>query len=174
MHLRPLASGALVVAVLLASTLGFVWALSAEYDETPTETYETLDEQLTADAGNWTATDSPNYTLSWLDNETVRDADGNVLTEGTDYEWSTTNGSVYIYSGSTEVADGEQISVDYYYRAKIPTARNLRALFSVGAELVLPFSILIAVAVAIAGFAIAIVKWSPLGASRSRTRNFGR
>lgn len=102
----------LVVGVLATS----VAVLGSTYEDTPTHVETVENETLTQDIGNWTATDSTTRTgvTGWYDNESVYASDGSQLTEGTDYEWSTMNGSVYWYNTSS-TTDGGSANVSYAY-----------------------------------------------------------
>jgi hypothetical protein len=175
MKLRPLISGALVVSLLLAATIGFAWAIGAEYDDAPEANHTVTNEQLTADVGNYTRVDAPDHALSFYDNETVTNSSGGTLQEGSDYEWNASDRTIYFYNSSTHVSDGEQVEIDYAYTSKIETARGLKTILGIPIRYVYPFGILVALAVSIGGVAVALVKWfSPGSGSSSLNRNFGR
>jgi len=172
MHLRPLVTGAIVVALLLTATLGIAWAVGAEYEDAPEEDHEVLDETQSADIGNWTRVDAPHFAISFYENETIVNSEGVTLSEGSDYDFNSSDGTVYYYN-TTDVSDGENMSIDYYYRARIEQARNIKSILGIGARLVLPATILVAVAVSIAGFAVVLVKWWQTN-SGYPSRNYGR
>lgn len=170
MNYRPLVTGALLLAILLVGAIGASWAVGAAYSDTPDETHTVTNESMTAQLDTWQQVDAPNYTRSFYDNETVYDSGGAALTEGSDYEWSTSNGSVYFYSSGT-VSSGEEVSISYAYTAPLETARQLKGVVSIPIQVLFPFGALIVVAFAVAGFAIAIRNW--VGSSPT-ARNFGR
>jgi hypothetical protein len=167
-QLRALFSGVLLFAFVLIFIVGIAWAVGAQYEQAPGTNESVAGESITVDVGNWTAVDAPDYARSFYDNETVRNSSGATLTEGTDYEWSASNASIYWYSGGN-FNDGETASVDYAYTAPVEQARVLKNVFAVPIEVVLPAGVLILLAFSIAGLAIGIYRaLGKLGGSRGR------
>lgn len=173
MRLRPIASGAFIIAVLLVGIIGVTWAAGSAYENTAEATHTVNDETLTADTSNWQRVDAPDYALSWYDNETVVNSDGTTLTEGTDYDWNTSTGKILFYD-TADVNDGESVTIDYAFTAKIRDARAARDVIGTGIRLALPAGILIALAVSLGGFAVAIVRYVGGTGASYKTKNFGR
>jgi len=167
MRLRPIASGAFVIAVLLVMLIGVAWAAGAAYEDVPDKTEQRQNVNVTADVGNYTAVPALAPTR-FFDNETFRD-DGTELQEGTDYEWNTSDGTVkFLESGS--VSDNETVTGSYAYKTKVQPAQGINSVASLLFELALPLSIFVAVAVMVGGLAAALVR----RAGGRSTRNFGR
>jgi hypothetical protein len=148
--LRAFVTGAVLFAFVLVGVLGIAWAVSAEYQNAPETNYTVTGEEVIADVGNTSTVDAPDYALRFWDNETVYDSDGNVLVEGSDYEWNATTGTI-TWLSSTTYSDGETMTVDYAFVGKTEQARTLRTVLSVPVEIVLPAGVLVVVAMAVAG-----------------------
>jgi hypothetical protein len=170
-NLRPIVSGALIVGLLLVGTLGGTWGAGAAYADIPEEDVVVTNQEETANHDQWIRVAPEKATVAY-DNETVTDSGGTTLSEGADYEWSTSNASIYFPSSTTSVTDGETVDIDYTYRQKPRDARALRGLVGIPINTVLPALILVALAFAIAGLAVSI-RGTALRASNNR-RNFGR
>jgi len=169
MRLRPIASGAFVIAVLLVMLIGVAWAAGAAYSDVPDKTEQRENVNLTADVGNYSSVPALSP-IRFFDNETFNDSDGNRLNEGTDYRWNQSTGEVKFLEGGS-VADNETVSATYAYRTKVQPAQGVNSVVSLLIELALPLSLLIAVAVMLGGLAAALVRG---GRGGSPTRNFGR
>lgn len=170
MRLRPLASGAFVLALVLIGILGVTWAVSAQYGATPEHNEVYTEEEILADTGNWTAVDHPQYPVRYLDNETITTQDGTTtLQEGTDYEWSTENGSVYWYNSST-VSDGGTYLINYTAVVKVGQAGRVHSVLSVPITIVLPMGVFVVLAMAVGGLALAAKKAAPTLSSGSGRR----
>ena len=168
-QLRAFVTGVLLFAVVLVGVLGIAWAVGAQYQAAPETTHNVTDETVVADVGNWTAVDAPSYAQSFDDNETITNASGTQLTEGSDYEWNASAGEIYWYDTSS-VADGEEMLVDYAYSAKTEEARTARRVLSVPIEIILPAGVLIVLAMAIAGLVTgAYALFADLGSGRGST-----
>lgn len=169
MRLRALASGAFVLALVLIAILGVTWAVGAQYAATPEETRTYADEEIVAANGSWTPVDHPQYPVRYLDNETITTQDGmTTLVEGTDYEWSTANGSVYWYN-TTTVQDGETYLIDYAAVVKVGQAGRLHAVLGVPLRVVLPLGLFVITGVAVGGMVLAASKVVPeMGRGSSR------
>jgi hypothetical protein len=150
--LRALVSGVLVFAIVLVGVIGVTWAVSAQYEASPTVNYSAVDDPHVADVGNTTQVDAPDYALSYLDNETITDSSGTQLSEGTDYEWNTSTGEIYWYN-STDVEDGEEMKVEFAYRGKTEQARSAKSILAIPIDLVFPAALLVVVAMSVAGLA---------------------
>ena len=173
MQLRALASGAMVVAFLLIGAIGITWAGGAAYDDTPENDQVRTNETVTADVGNYTAVPQPDYALRFYDNETFVNSSGTTLQEGTDYEWNASDGTVLFY-GTAAVDDGEDNTADYAYVVKIRDARELQAVVGLPIRYALPVTLLIAVAVSVAGLAVAMVRTLGQGSGSSTVNRLGR
>jgi|GEM_PF-2702825 len=172
--LRAWTTGLLLFAIVLVAGLGVTWAVGAEYQDAPEANY-TASETHVADVGNESTVNAPNYTLGFWDNETIVDSQGNTLTEGTDYEWNTSTGTI-TWLSSPDVDDGETMTVDYAYWAKTQQARTLRALFQVPIGVIIPLSVLIIAGMAVAGLAAGVYALfgGRGGGRRSNSLNFSR
>lgn len=123
----PRVSQAAMLLVLVVGLLATsVAVIGSSYENTPTHVESVENETLTQDVGNWTATDSTRRTgvTGWYDNESVRNSTGGALQEGVDYEWSTTNGSVYWYNTS-DTTDGGGADVSYAYDSRPAQANTM-------------------------------------------------
>jgi hypothetical protein len=87
-------------------------------------TYTAENESVTQDVGNWTEVVRHDDVVGYLDNETVYNEVDNELTEGTDYEWDTTNGSIYWYD-TGDTTDGAEATVIYSYLQPAADSRAL-------------------------------------------------
>lgn len=152
-QLRAFVTGVLLFAVVLVGVLGIAWAVGAQYQAAPEQTY-TANESVAASVGNWTAV-GPSYAQSFYDNETITNSSGTQLQEGTDYDWNTSTGAVRWYDTSS-VSDGEQMQIDYAYSAKTEQARTARKILSVPINIILPAGVLIILAMSIAGLAAGV------------------
>lgn len=167
-QLRALFSGVLLLAFVVIGVVGVSWAVGAQYQHGPQTTETVASESITVDVGNWTPVNAPTYAQTFYDNETVRNSSGATLVEGTDYKWSTTNGSIYWYSDG-DFNDGATASVDYAYSAPTEESRTMKTIFTVPINVVLPSGVLIVLAFSIAGLAVGIYQvLDNLGGSRSR------
>lgn len=172
MKLRPIVSGAFVIALLLLVGIGVAWSAGAAYQDTPEEVHTTENETIVVDYQNKTAVDAPDYALTFYDNESVYNSSGAELVEGTDYTWNTSTGEV-TWKNTSSTSDGENATITYSYDAKIANARAMRDVIALPIRLALPAAILVALVVSVAGLAIALVTLSG-GGSSPTTRNFGR
>lgn len=100
-----------------------LYIVSAIFGTMPaSETHAISNESITVDVGNNTQV-AESYGTKYYDNETVRNASGTTLTEGTDYEWYPSNASIHWYSTSS-VNDGATANVSYAFDSKPAAARN--------------------------------------------------
>lgn len=88
-------------------------------------------ESITVDYDDPVAVDSADVAVSFYDNETVYNASGDPLVEGTDYEWNTDNGSVTWFD-TAATTDAETGSIDYAYDAPSERSRDLASVLSIG------------------------------------------
>jgi len=141
-QLRALAYGAIVFALVLVSVLAIIWAAGAEYDDLEDQLYSVENESQVADVGNWTALDPPTKANRYLDNETITNPADQTLSEGTDYEFNTSAGTV-LYYGSSKVTDGATMDVEYWYAGPSESSRHIFDVVSVPVRYVLPAGILL-------------------------------
>jgi hypothetical protein len=100
-----------------------IYVVSSIYGTMPAmATTAVANESISVDYGNWTQVDN-SYGEHYYDNESVYNSNGQVLVEGTDYEWSPSNQSVKFYN-TTDTSDGATGSIDYAFDHKPDTARN--------------------------------------------------
>jgi hypothetical protein len=168
MRLRPIASGAFVIAVLLVMLIGVAWAAGAAYSDVPDKTELRDNESFTADVSNYSSVPALAPTR-FYDNESFYQ-DGTELDEGTDYAWNTSDGTVKFRESGT-VDDNRTVNATYAYETKVQPAQGVNSVISLLIELALPLSVFIAVAVMLGGLAAALVRG---GRGGSPTRNFGR
>jgi len=102
------------LAVLAVFVVTLLLGANAAYASPSSTTVETVsDEEMTV---NYTVESSADaeYARNFLNNETITDSDGNTLSEGTDYDWNTSNGNVTWYD-TAETTSGETVTIDYAY-----------------------------------------------------------
>lgn len=150
--MRKVIAAATVFALVALALAGVAWAGHAAYDESGESDTTVTNETVTADIDNWTAVDAPDYVLSFDDSVTAYNSSGAELTEGTDYEWNATDGTIKYLGGSSSVSDGEDTSVTYTYTAKTETSRQMKGILTL-AYRGLPYLLFLAVGF----FAIAVV-----------------
>jgi hypothetical protein len=155
-QLRAFVTGLLLFAIVLVGALGIAWAVGAQYQAAPETTEAVANEAATADVGNLTAVDAPDYAQKFEDNETITNSTGATLQEGSDYDWNASTGEIRWYN-TESVDDGESMSVDYTYTAKTEEARTARTILTVPVEIILPVGVLIAVAMSVAGLAVGLL-----------------
>lgn len=174
-QLRAFVTGLLIFAVVLVAALGIMWAVGAEYDRAPETTTTINNETVIVDEGNWTDV-GPDYALYFYDNETVRDSSGNTMTEGEDYEFNTTNGSVYWYESTLLGNDGEEATITHSYRSKTQEVRQLMTVLSVPIRYVLPVGVLVVLAttVAVLGIGLYLYTGSRLSGGSRGSGSFSR
>lgn len=142
-----------VVAVAVTLIVG-VYVVAAIFGTMPAFALTTVtNESVTVDYGNSTQVDET-WGENYLENETVYNSNGAELTEGTDYEWYTSNQSVYWYNTSN-TTDGANASITYSFEHKPDAARQsigtIGSAFTLGAVaiIVLVASLILAM---VAGF----------------------
>jgi hypothetical protein len=69
--------------------------------------------------------------VSFYDNETVRNASGTVLADGTDYGWDTQNGTVD-WNDTNDTSAGESATISYAYDAPSERSRELSGVLRSG------------------------------------------
>lgn len=172
-HLRPLAYGVLVFVVVLIAALAIAWAAGAEYDELDGADYTVDGETQNASVGSWTALNPPTKASYFYDNETVTNSTGTQLTEGTDYEFNASGGSL-TYFNTQSVTDGEEMTVDYAYAGPSPGSRSLFGVISIPIDYVLPAGLLISMAMTIVGLSVALYRFGDWVSGQSAGRSARR
>lgn len=157
--MKQLAYGVLVFAIVLFSALAIAWAVGAEYDDTADESFTVENETLTADVGNWTALSPPTKASFFYDNESIEDASGGQLSEGSDYEFNATEGTVLVYA-SGSVTDGDTLTVSYVYAGPSEGTRLLFGVIELPVRYVLPASILLSFGFTMVGLAIGLHRFA--------------
>lgn len=99
---------AMLVVILIAGAAAIQYAYEGAHQRV-----SATNESWTADLDAWTTLEHSNTEDAIYDETvTVRDNTSTVLEAGTDYEWSTENGSVMAISGG-ELAQGENATISY-------------------------------------------------------------
>lgn len=117
-----------------------VLILGSVYAATPVDTKFQDDEQVTIDFQNNTQLDPGEDVFEWgaSSTVTVNNSSGHTLTEGTDYEYYQSNGTIKWYN-TADTSDGETATVDYEYEAPKQMAQSvigpLASSFDLGAVL---------------------------------------
>lgn len=123
----PRAVAAILAVIILAmvGVSGLEAALASGGDPVTVE-----NETWTPDPGNVTQLDDSNQTGAYYDESvTVRDENGNLSEEGTDYEWFTANGTVKALSGGN--LDGDtSATITYGYQQTSEEERALAGLLA--------------------------------------------
>lgn len=152
MHrLRPFVVGLLVFALVLVGVLGIAWAVGAQYSDAPETTETVSNESVTADFSNDTGV-GPDFAISYFDNETITNSNGTTLTEGSDYTWNSSTGTIS-WINSSSVSDGESMTIDYAYTAKTSESRRFKTILGLLIESVLPVIVLLVAAMTIVALA---------------------
>lgn len=116
----PLSTLKVVAALMLG--LFFIFGIgSAAWADVPRQEYSETNETMTVEYGVWKPVDpaETNRLQSAQDNEAVRS--GNTLTEGTDYEWNASDGTIRFYN-TAETSEGDTAYLDYTYTGTTATA----------------------------------------------------
>ena len=111
-------SQTIIVGIVIGAALliGF-FLTSALWGAIPaTEQVTVTNETVTQDVGNWTAVDAADKegVKGFLDNEVVYNSSDTELTEGTDYEWNETDGTIKFLS-TASTTDGNNANITYTY-----------------------------------------------------------
>lgn len=103
-------------AVLALFAVTILLGANAAYASPDATVLESVDnERLTVNYSVDSSVDGAQYARSYLDNETIVEADnGNTLEDGVDYEWDTTTGNVTWYD-TAETDPGENVTINYTY-----------------------------------------------------------
>lgn len=121
-----MSTGGTIVALTVAVTIAIVLlppVVASIGDNTGSQTV--TNESVTADAGSYVELDGYNIDEG---SETVRNASGSVMSSPGDYEMAYGNGSIKVNSSSTNIADGESITVSYTYQATSDTVATILGL----------------------------------------------
>jgi hypothetical protein len=101
-----------------------VFVFSSIVATSPTVTDTVTNESITVNHGEYVAVDNASVATDFSQNVTVYNSSGSELTEGTDYEWAATNGSVkFLAAGST--TDGNTANITYTYTAHTENVRTV-------------------------------------------------
>lgn len=114
-------------AAVFALLVVIVLAVGASYSGA-THIVTVDNESLTMSLPDGTSTvEGDDLAVTFLDNETITNDDsGQTLSEGTDYEWDTSNGTItWLDSGKT--SDGANASIDYAYNGHTQETEDLAA-----------------------------------------------
>lgn len=141
-----------IVTALIATG---VIAVSQAYQDTPTDVETVEDEQFVQSVGNWVSVDAASETgvTGFADDETVRNQDGQTLTEGDDYEWDAESGAVRILD-TANTQDGATASIDYSYDQRPGQATAMIGPLAVVFEISGVLPLVLAVAAVLAGLGV--------------------
>lgn len=110
------AAAAVVLVFMVVLSMGAPYAIGAAIDNSQA-TY-TSKHDFSPDPGSVTF-DQSNLDATYYDNETVRNETGAVMTDGTDYKWDTTNGTLDVQS-SGDLANDSNASITFTYYGPTP------------------------------------------------------
>jgi hypothetical protein len=153
MNWRPIVGGiaavGLFVAFLVAGSLA-----AMEGSQANARDFQVSSESLTVDYENTSTVTASDRAIRFFDNETVRNSSGTVLSEGDDYRWNTSSGSIE-WINSTDTTEGANATIAYGFTGWSETTGALRQTTSDYTAL-LPYAILVVVAIVAAGGVVAI------------------
>lgn len=112
-------AGAVVVGVLaiVIFAVAAPFALQATLEDTTTD-HSVTNESFVPDNETWIALENSNIPRAdYYDNETVRNSTDATMVEGTDYEWSTTNGSIKPLDGG-DLANESDATISYAWEGQ--------------------------------------------------------
>lgn len=112
------------------------------------------------------------YVQGFEDDEVIRNGTGGELTEGTDYEWNTTDGGVTFFDTSN-LTDSEDVTITYNYSRNVEEVREGDAILQVIVEAV-PLWVLIPAALFFAGLFVWLAYLVKGALSASRRVGTGR
>lgn len=117
---RAVAAIFIIIIIAVAGVAGLEAALESGGDDVTVE-----NETWTPDPGNVTQLDDSNIEGAYYDEDVeVRDENGNLSEEGTDYEWFAGNGTVKALSGGNLDGDAEA-TITYGYSETTAEQRQL-------------------------------------------------
>lgn len=111
--------------VVVAAVFATMLIADAALASAATENTTVVNETITQDVGNWTpvAASGSTFEQGFEPNATVYNSSDVRLTNGTDYRWSPTNGSVLFFS-TANTTDGADANVTYSYQQNVEAVRN--------------------------------------------------
>lgn len=112
-----MALGKLLIAVVILGlvTVGGVFVFMASGQEAHRLNHTVTNESATVTLDEWNALDESNVPgADYADDEVIRNASGDVLTKGDDYEWNTSTGEIRPLSGTDAT---QSITATYNYTA---------------------------------------------------------
>lgn len=110
------AGAAVVLVFMVVLSMGAPYAIGAALQNSQA-TYSPQHD-FTPDPGTVTF-ETSNLDATYYDNETVRNETGAVMTDGTDYEWYTTNGTLDVLAGG-DLANDSNASITFTYHGHTP------------------------------------------------------
>jgi len=155
MALRSFISGGLLFALVLIGVAGIVWAGGAAYSDVPDSDVTTTSVTVEQVVGGETLVSPPPYATTVYDNETLVNSSGSELTEGTDYDWNTSEASITWYNTSS-TTDGANATLTYSYAAKPDTARQAEGIMQPLLTIALPAAVLLVATFAIVGVGLGL------------------
>lgn len=138
-----------MVVVLGAISLLLIPITSAALDQTPANRVETVEnESVEMDVGNWVQLNETDGHI-YYDNETVYNSSGVELVEGTDYDYETSNQSIYWYN-TNNTTNGVNGSATYSIGYQPSTLRSSVSIVGNVAVLVAALSMVLLAVFAVA------------------------
>lgn len=151
---RSFISGGLLVAFVLIAVAGIAWAGGAAYSDVPDEV-TTTSTTVEQNVGGETLVATPPYATTIYDNETIVTESDVTLTEGTDYDWNSSEASITWYN-TTDTTDGANATLTYSYAAKPDAARQGEDIMQPLLTRALPAALLLVVGFTIVGVGLGL------------------
>jgi len=166
MVLRTFAVVAVVFTIMTAGAFAAFQIANASEDAAARDLKTQTNESLTQTVGVYQLVDKATQgsTVSFNDTVTVYNNTSTQLTEGVDYEWNGTDGSIQFLS-SANTTDGENATITYQYGELTDTAQDIGGVVGVIVALIEQLPI----AVAGLGFSIIILAFGAFWWRRSQT-----
>lgn len=125
MSARPVASLFVLLLVVFAGVYAFQAGLADAGQDNVIE-----NETWTPDAGNWTTLEYSQIDNAYYTEEvTVHGNSGDLMVEGTDYEWNASDGRVKAVAGG-DLAGGQDATISYGYEQTTKEQRELTGLLA--------------------------------------------
>lgn len=143
------------VAVIVIGAFAVLAVAGAGYQNTPTPQQSVTNESIIVEYDAWQQVDAAqdDAFVKSFDNETVRNSTGATLTEGTDYEYNASDGTI-IFLSTSSTTEGNTGEIDYDHVSHTDETQRWH---DVIAPIVRRFPVLILVAPVV--FVVGILAW---------------